>query len=508
MPNVYEPLVLEIEPPYIGSAFSPTVDIDETADDITVTITDSRGEHSYTVEKTDQAIADAEAAAANANQAASDVLSAVDAASTAATRANQSADAADDAASDARAATVDTQAATLAANAAASYANEKGGAASNAANAANSAASSATSAASAANSAASTASTAATNADAKAQLADTAAANADTATQAANTATTNATNAAQAANNAADVAIEAAEDMPRLIGTVETAQAVADAWPTTIEGATVYGECVQDGTPTPENPVEVQVVEGVNLLQFQSASQYTINDDGTLTLNSMGGFNVKFNALPEGRYYLYARIVSGSASGTNLFTIAGITYYASDLGTSKQFINAIEPSTIWVSGNANFTVGTVIELMLTTSACTAFAPYGSIALQIDESITPIDLQGNVLASLPDGTRDVLRVDSAGRVWIDSFTTYCVLTGADIEGINSNANAFTGTILYESSNYGSGYCSICTTKLGTTGVRCKIGASNKRIYFQNAIPNLGVNLAEVKAYFDANPATVV
>lgn len=101
MPNVYEPLVLEIEPPYIGSAVSPTVDITETSDDVTVTITDSRGEHSYTVDKTDQAIADAEAAAANANQAAQDVQSAVDAASTAATRANESADAANQAAQEA-----------------------------------------------------------------------------------------------------------------------------------------------------------------------------------------------------------------------------------------------------------------------------------------------------------------------------------------------------------------------------------------------------------------------
>ena len=68
-----EILTLEIEPPYIGSAVSPTVDIAETTDDITVTITDFRGEHSYTVEKTDQAIEDAEQAAQNANDTAQTV---------------------------------------------------------------------------------------------------------------------------------------------------------------------------------------------------------------------------------------------------------------------------------------------------------------------------------------------------------------------------------------------------------------------------------------------------
>lgn len=73
MPISEDILTLEIEPPYIGSAVSPTVDIDETTDDITVTITDFRGEHSYTVEKTDQAIANAEQAAQNANDTAQTV---------------------------------------------------------------------------------------------------------------------------------------------------------------------------------------------------------------------------------------------------------------------------------------------------------------------------------------------------------------------------------------------------------------------------------------------------
>ena len=38
-------LVLQLDPPYAGSAVSPTVDITETTTDVTVTITDFRGEH-------------------------------------------------------------------------------------------------------------------------------------------------------------------------------------------------------------------------------------------------------------------------------------------------------------------------------------------------------------------------------------------------------------------------------------------------------------------------------
>lgn len=169
-----DPLELEILPPYIGSAVSPTVDITETTDDITVTITDFRGEHAYTVDKTDQAIADAEQAATNANNAATQATATANAA------AQYARTTADQAAADAQA-TADA-----------------------AAGRADTAAGGANQAAQAATTAAGTANTAAQNADAKAALADSKAA-------LANTATTAATNAAQAANNAADVAIEAAE---------------------------------------------------------------------------------------------------------------------------------------------------------------------------------------------------------------------------------------------------------------------------------------------------------
>lgn len=40
---------------------------------------------------------------------------------------------------------------------------------------------------------------------------------------------------------------------------------------------------------------------------------------------------------------------------------------------------------------------------------------GSIGLKVGSTITPIDLNGNVIASLPDGTKDVLMVDSVGHV---------------------------------------------------------------------------------------------
>ena len=459
-------LILEIDPPYIGSAVSPTVDITETTTDVTVTITDFQGDHSYTIEKTDQAIADAEQAASNANtaaanatstanqaaqyarttadQAAADAQATADAAAgradTAAASATSAAQAATTAASnantaaqnaDAKAALADSKAAL--ANQAATTANQAAQAAEAAKTAANTAAGQATTAAGNANTAAGTANTAATNADAKAALADTAAANADTATANANTATTAATNAAQAANNAADYAIEAADDMPKLVNTASgtTAQTVNDAWPTTPESAVLYGKSVQNGTPTPENPIPVQVVGGRNLLPPHATGTVTskgvtatYNNDGSISLSGTatdttffypvqqnfmlkaGTYTISTNTLVNG-----SRLVLGFANkGAYPFWLA--------VDTSQTF--TLNADDTLISGNtflridSGKTVDVIFSLQLEAGTqATPYTPYGCIGLQTGETVTHIDLEGHVLAGLQNNVRDELDVDAAG-----------------------------------------------------------------------------------------------
>lgn len=353
-------LILEIDPPYIGSAVSPTVDITETTNDVTVTITDFRGEHSYTVDKTDQAIEDAEQAASNANtaaanatstanqaaqyarqtadQAAADAQETADAAAgradTAAASATSAAQAATAAAgtantaaqnADTKAALADSKA-TLA-NQAATTANQAAQAAEAAKTAANTAAGQATTAATNATTAAQAANTAATNADTKAQLADTAATNADTATQAANTATTAATNAAQAANSAAAVAIEAAETVTN------------GYFPKMLAGA---AESLMDDTDTATFAERVSTHDGV--ARIESILGNTVVSDGSLlNVNMEGVRTVGFNQWDEewelGRYD----------------TSTGAPVAANDRIRCKNPVN-IQPSTDYCFTGANFAI--------------------------------------------------------------------------------------------------------------------------------------------------------
>ena len=81
---------------------------------------------------------------------------------------------------------------------------------------------------------------------------------------------------------------------------------------------------------------------------------------------------------------------------------------------------------------------------------TPYVPYGCIGLQIGNTVTPIDLKGNVLASLPDGTHDVLNIDSAGHKLIEKNTGYIVSYNGESVGdvyISTTGELSTGASVY-------------------------------------------------------------
>lgn len=205
-----------------------------------------------------------------------------------------------------------------------------------------------------------------------------------------------------------------------------------------VKGLTVDGRSVQNGTPTPGSPVPVQVVEGRNLLDVDSPAVLNgkfIMSDGSLT-NSASWNVSEYIPVSDSDYVLHG-MGTGSAVCYALYNgsyglLSAVPY--SNRTTIK--ISATGASYLRVCFNTENKETAQLEK---GSTATPYTPYGYISILIGDTLTPINLQGNKLASLPDGTRDELHVDSAGHVTIDSDVDKIIFDGTENWTAHSSAS---------------------------------------------------------------------
>ena len=187
---------------------------------------------------------------------------------------------------------------------------------------------------------------------------------------------------------------------------------------------TVFGASVQDGTPTPGAPVPIESIEPQNLLDTfstfpkatttYSGCKITNNGDGTYTVegeNTSGGwyFNSSSGSvsLPAGTY----TVCGGSElTGCTLYVYVGGSRRPSGAAFTLDSADNITKWAIYVDDHATIS-GTAAPSLIRGGEVRPYVPYGTFGVYIKEPATayPIDLQGNALRSLPDGTRDELRV---------------------------------------------------------------------------------------------------
>lgn len=244
--------------------------------------------------------------------------------------------------------------------------------------------------------------------------------------------------------------------LPDLITSQGQGESVTAADASYLASLTVDGKAVQDGTPTPSAPVPVDVValnwnqllrkENISLPDTNYGVTYTDNHDGSITVNGTanGGtpnaaiYNVRvisghkylFRSCPNGgAYETYCSYLTGQGAANNIDSGNGTiaTFQTSGIITAviarvangktannlKFYFQLFDLTLMFGAGNEP----TVAEFEAMYPE--AYYPYDAgstqVLLKTGTSYTPINLNGNVLSSLPDGTKDVLTVDSVGHV---------------------------------------------------------------------------------------------
>ena len=302
----------------------------------------------------------------------------------------------------------------------------------------------------------------------------------------------------------------------------DTGREVVSGTSTQLATLDVFGECVQDGTPTPDNPVPVQVVEGRNLLDgcdgettgsFPFNHQYNTNPlQLPYTLKVGESVTFSFDVKNTVASQLGIVLIYADETSSSFYT------FTNTLGRKSNTI--VLPKDVIACGfySSEPTLIVADFQLETGTQATPYTPYGCIGLQTGETITPIDLQGHTLASLQNDVRDHLTIDGAGvkaigqrvksldlstvswqwqSAWACWYTDYYNDMDVVPSGATDQSYLFCDTVLgtnanniMSSSYTGTGIAFTATESLGSRIV-CKNGSTTDTptgmFYYPLAIP---------------------
>ena len=236
-----------------------------------------------------------------------------------------------------------------------------------------------------------------------------------------------------------------------LVGTVSGKLLhVEDAWPGKPLGLTIDGAYKQDGTPSPESPVPIVVVEnpvltvtGRNLLDTDKGLNncFVKNSDGTYTLTKVSNSerfseNIPFKVQKGSKIYISdahgKEKLDGKISVLVHYTdntTRTFGFYPHDI---SPFFAEKETNTIkfYVEGAVAIGVSfTFIPQIEYGTEATAYKPYVGASLPIT---LPVDHP--YLAALPDGTHDEILIDTDGNASL--IASVGKTQNAAAEGVNA------------------------------------------------------------------------
>ena len=251
-----------------------------------------------------------------------------------------------------------------------------------------------------------------------------------------------------------------------------TLAAISDAAKTPMAGLSVYGLSTQDGTPTPSSPVPIVSVEGDSEGNISLRAQglnvahplpgthdnkgitVTVAEDGWITVSGtstatssalisigIGSTDTNIHVI-EGApsFALYIENEGALVSGEVELQVYGSNGEATNVGgyaaasriltMLTDYISRIVVFVRAASNGKTYSGRFRFSLVRSDQMPTEYIPYV-------ETVTPIDLDGHELRSLPDGTRDELTVDAEGHVTLVQRVGSVVPTSTNVNYSTSN-----------------------------------------------------------------------
>ena len=271
---------------------------------------------------------------------------------------------------------------------------------------------------------------------------------------------------------------------------------------------TVHGKSVQDGTPTPDNPVEVQVVRAPNIFDKTTATIKRYIDRSGNVQTSNGWSVSDFIPVESGHTYVLSGVTQGWSG------VACMAWYKAD----KSFLSYNEPTVnpLTAPENAAYTRLSLKTENVNTvqfergTVASHYCEYGCIGLQIGETVTPIDLQGHTLAG-----GDILRVNAAGHVWIERHAIIRLFDGTDMDGWSVAASGnyaiyrdysipdSQSVTLTDSNSVSNRFRHV---NIGDATTALGYGNTNRTMRFKPFSET--VTLSNLQAFFTSNPTVII
>lgn len=223
----------------------------------------------------------------------------------------------------------------------------------------------------------------------------------------------------------------------------ETFVHVDDAFPSSLLAIEVEGACKQDGTPSVDNPVPIQIIEnpiihiyGKNLLKVDdstvtargvtvSSENGVITLSGVATENGYGG-SIASVHIPSG--------VIGQKLAVKIHPISGTVPQVNLLNTRyKLLLSSAQPSAVLNEPITYLTVNVIKGVTYDCKFYVSVEVYGDADsdkyIPYNETSTSfmLPVEHPYLAKLPDGTADEIVVDRDGNVELVARVTRNTLT---------------------------------------------------------------------------------